>query len=287
MLDVMMRMVFLKSMVLPRPVREVAVLEHLEQDVEHVGVRLLDLVEQHHRVGIALHALGELPALLVPDVAGGRADELADRVLLHVLGHVEADERALGAEEERGQRARDLGLAHAGGAEEQERAHRAVRVLEAGPRAADGARHRGDRVLLRDDALVQLLFHAQELGRLSSLTAAMGMPVHLETTSSMSPLVTSWLPEPPMSQCSRTMCRFSRWATSSSRKNGRALGGSARSTTTRILRENSGRLLQGGGVAQLHAAARLVQEVDGLVGQEAVGDVAAGLVDGGLQGLVR
>ena len=46
------------------------------------------------------------------------------------------------------------------------------------------------------------------------------------------------------------------------------------------------RLLEGGGVAQLHAAARLVEQVDGLVGQEAVGDVAAGLVDRGLQRLV-
>jgi len=27
------------------------IVEDLEQHVEHVGVRLLDLVEQHHRVG--------------------------------------------------------------------------------------------------------------------------------------------------------------------------------------------------------------------------------------------
>ena len=47
-----------------------------------------------------------------------------------------------------------------------------------------------------------------------------------------------------------------------------------------------GRLLGRRGVAQLHPAARLVEEVDGLVGQEAVGDVAAGLVDRGLEGLV-
>ena len=75
----------------------------------------------------------------------------------------------------------------------------------------------------------------------SSLTAVMGMPVHFETTSSMSALVTSWAPAPPMSQCSRTICRFSRWATSSSRKNVRPRrAASPRSTTTRILRENSG-----------------------------------------------
>ena len=50
-------------------VGEAAVVEHLQQHVEHVGVRLLDLVEEHDRVGPAAHRLGELAALLVADVA--------------------------------------------------------------------------------------------------------------------------------------------------------------------------------------------------------------------------
>ena len=50
-------------------VGQVAVLEHLQQDVEQVRVRLLDLVEQHDRVRVALHLLGELPALFVADVS--------------------------------------------------------------------------------------------------------------------------------------------------------------------------------------------------------------------------
>ena len=50
-------------------VGEPAVVEHLQQRVEHVGVGLLDLVEQHHRVRLAAHRLGELAALLVADVA--------------------------------------------------------------------------------------------------------------------------------------------------------------------------------------------------------------------------
>ena len=48
-----------------------------------------------------------------PDVARGRADELRDGVLLHVLRHVEADERLLVLEQELRQPPRDLGLAHA------------------------------------------------------------------------------------------------------------------------------------------------------------------------------
>jgi hypothetical protein len=92
MLEVMMMTVFLKSTVRPCAVGEPAVVEDLQQDVEHVGVRLLDLVEEHHRVGLAPHRLGQLAALLVADVAGGRADQTRHRVLLHVLRHVDADQ---------------------------------------------------------------------------------------------------------------------------------------------------------------------------------------------------
>ena len=74
-------------------VGQAAVVHHLQQRVEDVGVRLLDLVEQHDRVGPAPHRLGQLTALLVADVAGRRADQAADRVLLHVLGHVDPDHR--------------------------------------------------------------------------------------------------------------------------------------------------------------------------------------------------
>src|SRR5215470_9504630 len=50
------------------PVRQPPVVEHLEQDVEDVGVRLLDLVEEHDGVGAPADRLGQPPALLVSDV---------------------------------------------------------------------------------------------------------------------------------------------------------------------------------------------------------------------------
>src|SRR3546814_5140169 len=55
-------------------VGQAAVVQHLQQDVEDVGVCLLDLVEQHHLVGPPAHRLGERAALLVADVARRRAD---------------------------------------------------------------------------------------------------------------------------------------------------------------------------------------------------------------------
>src|SRR5581483_570051 len=142
------------------------VLQDLEQGVEDVGVGLLDLVEEHDRERLAAHRLGELTALFVADVARGRADETGDGVLLHVLGHVELDQMVLVAEQELGEGLRQLGLPDARRAEEDERAAGTLGVLESGTGAADRLADGLDGVVLADDPLVQLLLHADELGRL-------------------------------------------------------------------------------------------------------------------------
>ena len=144
-------------------VGETAVVQHLEQHVEHVRVRLLDLVEEDDRVGPAAHRLRELAALVVAHVAGGRADEPSHRVLFHVLRHVDADHRPLVVEEELGERPRQLRLAHAGGPEEEEGADGAVRVGQARARAADRVGHRHDGLALADHPLAQPLLHLDEL----------------------------------------------------------------------------------------------------------------------------
>ena len=96
---------------------------------------LLDLVEEYHRIRAAADRLRQLSALVVPDIAWGRADQSRHRVLLHVLGHVEPDHRVLAVEHELRKRPCQLGLADACGAEEQERADRTVRILKARARA--------------------------------------------------------------------------------------------------------------------------------------------------------
>src|SRR5204862_435616 len=79
---------------------------------------------------LAAHGLGQLAAIVVADVTRRRADEPGHGVLLHVLRHVDLDHRVLVAEEELGERARELSLPDAGRAEEDERAGRAIRVLD-------------------------------------------------------------------------------------------------------------------------------------------------------------
>ena len=142
---------------------QTAVVEHLQEHVEDLGVRLLHLVEQHHRIRAAAHGLGQLAALLIADVARRRADQAGHGGLLHVLAHIDAHHGLLVVEQEVGERLGELGLAHAGGAEEQERAGRAVRVGDAGARAAHRVGHGLDGLLLADHPFAEVLLHVQEL----------------------------------------------------------------------------------------------------------------------------
>lgn len=140
-----------------------AVVEDLEQDVEDLGVGLLDLVQQDDAVRAAADRLRELAALLVADVAGRGADEPRDAVLLAVLAHVDADHGPLVVEQEVGEGLRELRLADTGGAEEEERSGGPVGVGDSGAGTAYRVRHRLHGLGLADEALAELLLHAQQL----------------------------------------------------------------------------------------------------------------------------
>ena len=84
-------------------------------------------------------------------------------MLLHVFRHIDANHRRLVVEQVLGQRLGQFGFADAGRPQEHERSDRPVRILQAGARASHCRRHRPDRFLLADDALAELLFHAQQL----------------------------------------------------------------------------------------------------------------------------
>jgi len=140
-------------------VRQMPFVEHLQQDVEHIGVCLLDFVEQHHGVRLAPHGLRQRPRIFVAHVSGRRADQPAHRKLLHVLRHVDANQRLRVGEQEARERARQLGFPDARGTTEDEGADRTLGILEAGPAAPDGPRDHLDSLVLADDALVQLVFH--------------------------------------------------------------------------------------------------------------------------------
>ena len=166
-------------------------------------------------------------------------------------------------------------------------------ILEAGPGAADGLGHGLDGVLLADDPLVQLVLHAQQLGRLllGQLVDRDARPVgqdvgddflvdHIEQVDTLGPplLLLGGLPLEqlllPLAELLGLLEVL-------------LLDGQL------LVLTDPGEVILDGLVirrgrhaAEAQAAAGLVDEVDGLVGKVAVGDVAVGQVGGGDHRLV-
>ena len=65
------------------------------RDSHNIRVCFFDLIEEQNGIRAAAHLFGELTGFIVADIAGGRTDDLRDRVLFHELRHIEADERCL------------------------------------------------------------------------------------------------------------------------------------------------------------------------------------------------
>ena len=117
---------------------DASVIEDLQQRVENIAVGFLHFVEEHDRIRMPAHRLGELSAFVITDIARRRTDEPRHGVLLHVFTHIEPHDGLLVVEKEFGQRLAQFGFAHAGGPEKHEGADRTVLVLKSGTRAAHG-----------------------------------------------------------------------------------------------------------------------------------------------------
>ena len=94
-------------------------------------------------------------------------------MLLHEFRHVDAHHGVFVIEQKLRESLAQLGFSDAGRAEEQERADRAVRILQTRPCAPYRARYRFDGLLLAYHALAKLLLHVKELFAL-----AFQHPVH-------------------------------------------------------------------------------------------------------------
>src|SRR5262249_13906797 len=187
-----------------------------------------------------------------------------------------------------------LGLADAGRAEEHEAADRAVRILEARTRAADRPRDGRDRLFLADDALVELRLHAQQLVALVLIDRR-----HRPAGPLRHVLVHPGLADDALARVGPDVELLAYDLQVLARRHF-LLAVELRLLEV-LLRRGALPLLDGdadalvdfaellavAGLAQLGAGARLVDEVDRLVGQEPIRDVAVRLIDRGLDGLAR
>src|SRR6266567_1686915 len=254
---------------------------------------LLDFIQQDDRVGRAADALRQLAAFFVTHVPWGRANQFRDRVLLHELRHVEANERFLRTEEKFRQATGDFGLAHTGRPEEEEAAHWTQRRLEPRAAPANGASQRRDGLILADDALVQFRLDAQQLLLLVLFDGgdadarpsrndffdvfarhdARGGVIQLET----------------FAQSAQVFFFLAFFLGIETRLLEFVIGDGR----FHAMRNEFHALLHfahffgDGGLAQLYASAGLVDQVDGFVGQKTIGDITVRKIDGITQRFVR
>ena len=103
---------------------EFSLIQDLQEKIEHRLMRLLDLIEKHHAVGILTDLVHQQTTLLIAHVSRRRTIEQGYGVLLFELTHIETQQRRLIAKEESGQTLRQLCLTGTRRAKEEERAHR-------------------------------------------------------------------------------------------------------------------------------------------------------------------
>mmetsp|Transcript_123748 Transcript_123748/g.321431 ORF Transcript_123748/g.321431 Transcript_123748/m.321431 type:complete len:279 (+) Transcript_123748:708-1544(+) len=122
----------------------------------------LELVEEHDGVGVPSQSLGELASFFMPNIPRWGADQPRDRMLFHVLGHVQADHLGVGVEELHSQRLRHLGLAHPGRPREEEGAHGPVPAFQASRAYQDRPGHCVRGLILAQDASLERRAQLQE-----------------------------------------------------------------------------------------------------------------------------
>ena len=115
-----------------------AVIQHLQQHIEHIGMRFFHFIEQDDTIGMAPDGFRQLAAFIIAHISGRRSDQPGDAEFFHVLRHIDPDHILFIIEQGLRQSLGQFGLAHTGGPQKQEGAQGTVGVLDTGPGTQDG-----------------------------------------------------------------------------------------------------------------------------------------------------
>ena len=150
-----------------------AVIQNLEQNIHDVRMGLFNFVKQDHRIGLAADFFGQLAGLVIADIARRRSDHFGDGVLLHILGHIKANQGLDRFKELIRQTLDKLGFSDAGRADK-DKGNRPPFCADAGAAAADCGRNRRDCFVLADNVLFQMVLQVPELLILLGLNLGSG-----------------------------------------------------------------------------------------------------------------
>ena len=115
---------------------------------------LFNLIKKHNGIGLAADLFRELARLVITDIAGRRTNDARDGEFLHEFGHVQPDQALRAVKHVGGKSLDQLGLSDTGAAHE-DKAHRFALDLESDPSAPNRGTDRVHRLVLTDDVLFQ------------------------------------------------------------------------------------------------------------------------------------
>ena len=143
-------------------VGQTPIIKHLEQDVEHIRVSLLNLIEQDYRVRLTANSLSKLTTLIVAHISWRRTYQSCHAELLLILTHVNTSHHGLIIEKIVGKSFCKLSLTHTRSAEEDEAGYWSLRVLKSCTRTANSITDGCYCLVLTDNTVVQFLFKMQK-----------------------------------------------------------------------------------------------------------------------------
>ncbi len=120
----------------------------LQEHVEDIRVRLLDLVEEEHGVRMLEDGIAEQAGLVVAHIARRGTDETSNAVPLQVLAHIEADQ---GNTEQMCELPGEFGFAHPGRTRKEERTDGFFLMTQAGAGEFDGGAQFADGAILAEN----------------------------------------------------------------------------------------------------------------------------------------
>ena len=80
-------------------VRQPAIVQQLQQQVEYIRMCLLDLIEQDNTVRFSPYRFRQLSAFFITNIPRRRSYQTGHRMLLHVLRHIDSNQVLFGIEQ--------------------------------------------------------------------------------------------------------------------------------------------------------------------------------------------
>ena len=142
-------------------IRDTAVIQNLQQYVKHIRMRFFNLIKEHDAVRFSADCLCQLSAFIIADISRRSSDQPGDRILLHVLTHINTDHVVLIVEQLFRKCLCQLRFADAGGTQKQERADGPGGILDTRFGTDNGIRNLFHSLVLADNPFVQLFIQVK------------------------------------------------------------------------------------------------------------------------------